>query len=125
MKELESGYVPKELIKQGYKNISVAMDDSQKNEDYKEPIVEKKFEAFEGSGSKVGKQTSIGLKMNKEAKITNFDDKKEVANVSFRLHNGEVVTQSFNMTHKISDVYKYIEKYVDIVCILIVYFALR
>jgi len=107
MKQLEDGYVPQELVKQGYKNIAVALDDK-KHEDYKEPIVEKKFEAFEGTGSSLGSQKSQALKINLNAKIK-IDESKETANISFRLHNGDIVTQQFNLTQKISDVYKYIE----------------
>jgi len=109
MKDLESGFVPQELVKQGYKDIAVAMEDHRKD-DYVEPIPEKKFEAFVGSGSSMGQQKSEGLTINKDVKFE-VDETKELAKISFRLHNGEMITQSFNMTHTVGDVYKFVEKY--------------
>lgn len=108
MKDLEAGYVPQELTKLGYKDIAVAMDD-QRKEDYVEPIPEKKFEAFGGSGSSMGEQKSQGLAINKDVKF-DIDETKEVAKVSIRLHNGDMITQSFNMTHTVGDVYNYVKK---------------
>ncbi len=108
MKDLESGFVPKELTDKGYKDIGVAMDDRRK-EDYVAPIPEKKFEAFGGSGASMGQQKSEALGINKNVTFQ-VDESKEIANVSVRLHNGEMVTQKFNMTHSVGDVYKFVEK---------------
>ena len=108
MKDLEAGYVPQELVDQGYKDIAVAMDDKRK-EDYKEPIPEKKFEAFVGGGSSLGQQKSEGLSVNKDVKFE-VDETKEIAKVSIRLHNGEMITQTFNMTHRVQDVYNFVKK---------------
>lgn len=107
--DIEKGYVPQELVNEGYKDIAVAMDDHRK-EDYTEPIPEKKFEAFIGSGSTMGTQKSEGLGVNKEYKFQ-VDETKETINISVRLHTGEMVSQSFNTTHTVGDVYKYVEKY--------------
>jgi len=110
MKELESSYVPQELVAQGFKDIAVALDDKRK-EEYVEPIPEKKFEAFVGGGVSMGgsSNSSQGLAINKDVKII-VDENSEKAKVSIRLHNGEMITQEFNMSHRLSDVYNFVEK---------------
>ncbi len=60
MVEVEKGYIPQELVKKGYKNLGIMMDDKKKQM-YKPQKVKKKFQAFEGNRCILSNQTSTGL----------------------------------------------------------------
>jgi len=108
MKEIESGYVPQELVQRGFKNIGVALDDKRK-EEYKPPVPEKKFEAFKGEGKTMSGVKSQAMQVNKDLEFKpNMNE--ETTKVSIRLHTGETVVQTFNLTTTLEEVYRFVEK---------------
>lgn len=104
---VEKGYIPQELVNQGYKDLGIALE--KKDEDYVEPIPEKKFEAFTGTGKSLGNVDTTGLKVNKNVS-SNVDKSKPTCRVNIRLFNGETVNEEFNLCQPFSDVVKFVEK---------------
>lgn len=107
MDEIERKILPEELVRKGFKNVGVAIQKSDK--DYVEPIPEKKFEAFKGQGQSLGKVDTTGLKVNTNVS-SSFDKSKPTCKVNIRLFNGQMVTEEFNLTQKLKDVVKFVEK---------------
>lgn len=104
---VEKGYIPQELVNQGYKDLGIAIE--KKDEDYVEPVPEKKFEAFTGSGKSLGNVDTSGLKVNKNV-ASNVDKSKPTCKVNIRLFNGETVNEEFNLCQPFSEVVKFVEK---------------
>ena len=72
---------------------------------------EKKLHAFTGIGKTLGEMVpSSGVdNINKEVKV-DLDETSEITEIRIRLHNGDTVVQKFNLTHKLSHIYSYVEK---------------
>lgn len=106
MAEVEKNHIPQELVDQGMTDLGVMLEDKKK-EEYKEPIPEKKFEAFAGSGVSLGGVSSQGLDINKDLQFE-VDKNKPTANINIRLHNGELISQTFNLDTTIGDIYSFV-----------------
>lgn len=106
MDEVEKGYIPQELVNQGKKELAIALEDKRK-EEYKEPIPEKKFQAFVGGGHSMGGSSSEGLEINKDVQF-HVDENAPSTKINIRLHNGETVTQQFNLYHSVGDIFSYV-----------------
>lgn len=75
-------------------------------------MVEKKFESFSGKGTSLGGNNisnSVGLEINKNAKFE-VDDSKPKTRINIRLHNGDSITQEFNLTHTLMDVRTFVDR---------------
>ena len=78
-----------------------------KKEEYKEPIPEKKFQAFIGGGTSLGSIKSEGLGINKNVQF--FVDKSSpTTNINIRLHTGESICQEFNLYHSVADIFQFV-----------------
>ena len=78
-----------------------------RTEVYTEPVPEKKFQAFVGGGISLGTVNSEGLGINKDVAF-HVDKLKPTTNINFRLYNGESLTQEFNLTHTVGDIFAFI-----------------
>lgn len=96
MSEVEKGYIPQELVNKGMKDLGIALE-NHKDEDYKEPIPEKKFVAFTGQGQSLSGVNINNLKVNKGVSNNFFDKNKPSVKINIRLFNGEVVSEEFNL----------------------------
>jgi UBX domain-containing protein 1 len=106
MDEIEKGYIPQELVAQGKTELAIALEDKKK-EEYKEPIPEKKFQAFVGGGTSLGNIKSEGLGINKNVQF--FVDKSSpTTNINIRLHTGESICQEFNLYHSVADIFQFV-----------------
>ena len=108
MDQVEKGYIPQELIAQGYKDLGIELEDHKK-EDYEPPKEEKKFKAFEGQGKSLGGVNVSNLKVDKNV-TSSFDKNKPTCKVNIRLFNGEVVEEEFNLTQTLGDIIRFVEK---------------
>ena len=107
MEEVNKGFIPQELVSKGYKELGIMMEDKKK-EDYKPPVIEKKFQAFQGQGKSLFEDSSnsnmsVGLEINKDAKFE-VDNNQPKTRINIRFHNGETITQEFNLTHTLHDI---------------------
>ena len=107
MDEVEKGYIPNELVKQGITDLGIALEDH-RNENYEEPIPEKKFEAFSGKGQSLGSINTQGLKVDKNA-VFKVDKSKPTCKVNIRLFNGETVCEEFNLSNTVRDIMRFVE----------------
>ena len=108
MEEVEKGYIQNELIKKGYTDLGIEMDD-QREKNYEPPKEEKKFQAFTGAGKSLGSVNTQGLHVDKNASA-NVDRSKPTCKVNIRLFNGEVVSEDFNLTQTLQDVINFVKK---------------
>lgn len=108
MEEVEKGYIPNELVKKGYTDLGIEMDD-QREKNYEPPKEEKKFQAFTGAGKSLGSVNTQGLHVDKNASA-NVDRSKPTCKVNIRLFNGEVVSEDFNLTQTLQDVINFVKK---------------
>lgn len=106
MDQVEKGYIPQELVDQGMTELAIALEDH-KQEDYTEPIPEKKFEAFVGSGTSLGGVQSEGLGVFKDVQV-HVDKNLPTCKINIRLHTGEVVSQEFNLSNTVGDIFLYV-----------------
>ncbi len=74
---------------------------------YTEPIPEKKFQAFVGGGISLGSVKSEGLGVNKDVAFY-VDKSQPTTNINFRLYNGETLTQEFNLSHTVGDIFAFV-----------------
>ena len=81
--------------------------DNGEEEENKE--VEKKFQAFTGTGQLIGNINTQGLHVNKDIKNV-VDEYSPICTFSIRLFNGEIVKCEFNYTQTLRDVYYYVQK---------------
>ena len=107
MDEVEKGYIPNELVKKGITDLGIALEDH-RNENYEEPIPEKKFEAFSGKGQSLGSINTQGLKVDKNA-VFQIDKSKPTCKVNIRLFNGETVCEEFNLCNTVRDIMRFVE----------------
>lgn len=92
--------------------ISIIFNTYCRKEDYKPPVIEKKFQSFSGKGTSLGNNNisnSIGLEINKEAKFE-VDSSKPTTRINIRLHNGDSITQEFNLTHTLMDIRVFVDR---------------
>jgi UBX domain-containing protein 1 len=113
MDEVEKGYIPQELVAQGKKELAIALEDKRK-EEYKEPVPEKKFQAFVGGGTSMGNIQSEGLGINKDVKF-HIDPNAPTTKINIRLHTGESITQEFNLFHSVGDIFAYVSSVAPVV----------
>jgi UBX domain-containing protein 1 len=108
MDDIEKGYIPNELVKKGFTDLGIEMDDH-KDEDYEPPKEEKKFQAFTGTGKSISSINTQGLHVDKNA-TTNVDKSKPTCKVNIRLFNGEVASEDFNLDQTLRDVMNFVKK---------------
>ena len=108
MDEVEKGYIPNELVKKGYTDLGIELDDN-RDKNYEPPKEEKKFQAFTGYGKSVSSVNTQGLHVNKNA-TSNVDRTRPTCKVNIRLFNGEVVSEDFNLTQPFQDVTNFVRK---------------
>ena len=108
MEEVERGYIPNELVKKGYTDLGIEMDD-RREENYEPPKEEKKFHAFTGQGKSLGNVNTQGLHVDKSA-TSNVDRSRPTCKVNIRLFNGEVVNEDFNLNQTLRDVFNFVKR---------------
>ena len=108
MEDVEKGYIPKELVKKGYTDLGIEMDDN-RDKNYEPPKEEKKFQAFTGLGKSISSVNTQGLHINQSA-TSNVDRTRPTCKVNIRLFNGEVVSEDFNLTQTLQDVINFVRK---------------
>ena len=108
MEDVEKGYIPNELIKKGYTDLGIEMDDN-RDKNYEPPKEEKKFQAFTGLGKSISSVNTQGLHVDKNAS-SNVDRTKPTCKVNIRLFNGEVVNEDFNLNQTLQDVINFVQK---------------
>ena len=108
MEEVEKGYIPKELEKEGYNDLGIEMEDN-RDTNYEPPKEEKKFQAFTGLGKSISSVNTQGLHIDKNAS-SNVDKTKPTCKVNIRLFNGEVVNEDFNLNQTLQDVINFVKK---------------
>ena len=108
MEDIEKGYIPKELVKKGYTDLGIELDDH-RSENYEPPKEEKKFHAFTGLGQSISKVHTEGLHVEKNV-TSSVDRSQPTCKVNIRLFNGEVVNEDFNLTQTLQDVINFVQK---------------
>ena len=108
MEDVEKGYIPNELIKKGYTDLGIEMDDN-RDKNYEPPKEEKKFQAFTGLGKSISSVNTQGLHVDKNAS-SNVDRTKPTCKVNIRLFNGEVVSEDFNLNQTLQDVINFVKR---------------
>ena len=108
MDDVEKGYIPKELVKKGYNDLGIEMEDN-RDKNYEPPKEEKKFQAFTGLGKSISSVNTQGLHVDKNA-TSNVDRSKPTCKVNIRLFNGEVVSEDFNLNQTFQDVINFVRK---------------
>lgn len=108
MKELNEGYVPKELREKYNKKIGVALED--KRDKAYRPPTPPAYVAYSGTGQSVSDVQGTGGEVNKDAQDGRpvVDEGAPKTNLQIRFHNGERVTLAVNMTHTVSDIHTFI-----------------
>ena len=109
MSEVEKGYIPQELVNKGMKDLGIALE-NHKDEEYSEPIPEKKFVAFTGTGQSLSGININNFKVNENVSNNFFDKNKPSVKINIRLFNGEVVTEEFNLDSNFSLVLDFVRK---------------
>ena len=108
MEEVEKGYIPKELEKEGYNDLGIEMEDN-RDTNYEPKKKKKKFQAFTGLGKSISSVNTQGLHIDKNAS-SNVDKTKPTCKVNIRLFNGEVVNEDFNLNQTLQDVINFVKK---------------
>lgn len=108
MKELNEGYVPKELREKYNKKIGVALED--KRDKAYRPPTPPAYVAYSGTGQSVSDVQGTGGEVNKDAQDGRpvVDEGAPKTNLQIRFHNGERVTLAVNMTHTVNDIHTFI-----------------
>lgn len=106
MDEVNKGYIPQELVNKGYKTLGIALVDK-KTELYVPPVEEKKFKAFAGAGKSLSdSQGHVDVshgEVNTSVSV-NIDGSQSITKINFRIFNGQVITQTFNISHTLRDI---------------------
>ena len=107
MKELNEGYVPKELRKQYNKPIGIALEDK-RGEKFRPPTPPK-YVAYSGTGESLGGTQGVGGEVNKDASGKPVVDQSQPkTTVQIRFHNGERAAVEVNMTHTVADIHTFV-----------------
>lgn len=105
MQEIKKRNIPNELVKNGYIDLGIEMDDH-RNENYKPP---KEFHTFTGLGKSISAVHTEGLHGDKNAS-SNDDKTKPTCKVNVRLFNGEVASEDFNLSQTLQDIINFVKK---------------
>ena len=103
--EIEKGYIPNELIKKGYTDLGIEMDDRRK-ENYEPP---KEFHAFTGLGKSISSVNTEGLHVDENV-CSNVDKSKPTCKINIRLFNGEITSEEFNLSQTLQDIINFVKK---------------
>ena len=108
MKELNEGYVPKELKEKYNKKIGVALED--KRDKMYRPPTPPAYVAYSGAGQAVSDVQGVGGQVNKDAVDGKpvVDENAPKTNLQIRFHNGERATLAVNMTHTVGDIHSFV-----------------
>ncbi len=68
---------------------------------------EKKFQAFIGGGVTMGEIKSESLGIFKDVNFS-VDRNKPMTKINIRLNNGESITQEFNLSHTVQDIFSFV-----------------
>lgn len=108
MKELNKGYVPKELREKYNKPIGVALEDRRKDT-FKLPPPPK-YVAYSGEGQNLGGTQGTGGSVNKDVAdgMPKVNEDMPTTKVQIRFHNGERTSLTLNMTHTVADIHAFV-----------------
>lgn len=108
MKELNEGYVPKELRAKYNKPVGVALEDRRKEKFIPPPPPA--YVAYSGTGMSLGGSTGVAGAVNKDATDGKpvVDESAPKTSIQIRLHNGERVSITVNLTHTVADIHAYV-----------------
>ena len=111
MKDLNEGYVPKELQQKYNRKIGIALEDRRK--DKMRLPTPPKYTAFSGAGASLGGASSAAPVI---AKVNVSDSNKPIVDpskpqtlVNLRLCNGQTIKLELNNDHTVKDLYMYVE----------------
>ena len=109
MKELNEGYVPKELREIYKKKIGVALED-RRQEKYRPPTPPA-YVAYSGGGQSMGAVTGVGGAVNKDSTDGKpvVDENAPKTTIQIRFHNGERASLIVNLTHTVADIHAYVK----------------
>lgn len=112
MKDLNEGYVPKELQQKFNRKIGIALEDKRK--DKMRLPTPPKYTAFSGAGASLGggaqSAAPVIAKVNvDESNKPIVDPSKPQTVVSLRLCNGQNIKLEMNTDHTVRDLHKYVE----------------
>ena len=108
MKDLNDGYVPKELRAKYNKPIGIALED--KREKQFRPPTPPKYVAYSGAGMATSEVAGVGGAVNTasaEGKPI-VDESQPKTSIQVRFHNGERATVTMNLTHTVGDLHAYV-----------------
>jgi len=108
MKELNEGYVPREIQdKYRGKGVGVSLEDK-RSEKYTPPPPPK-YVAYSGQGTSMGGTSGVGGSVDKAAAgKPPVDDSQPTTTLQIRFHNGERDTLTLNHTHTVGDLQAYV-----------------
>ena len=108
MSELNKGYVPKELREKYNKPVGVALEDRIKEKFIPPPPPA--YVAYSGAGMSLGAATGVAGAVNKDATDGKpaVDESAPKTTIQIRLHNGERVSITVNLTHTVADIHAYV-----------------
>jgi len=106
--DIKKGYIPNELVIKGITDLGVELNDF--NDEYYEPInEEQKLKAFLGLGKSISSVNTQGLYVDKNVS-SNVDRSKPTCKINIRLFNGELVSENFNLSQTLKDVFNFVAK---------------
>lgn len=107
MKELNEGYVPKEIQNKYKGGVSVGLEDRRK-EAFRPPTPPK-YVAYSGQGQAFGGAQGTGLTVDKNAGgIPPVDESKPKTTIQIRFHNGERASITINLDRRVADIHEYV-----------------
>jgi hypothetical protein len=108
MKDLNDGYVPKELRAKYNKPVGIALED--KRDKAYRPPTPPPYVAYQGAGTGLSTAAGTGGAVNKESTDGKpaIDESKPKTNVQIRFHNGERVSLALNMHHTVGDIHTFV-----------------
>ena len=108
MKELNEGYIPKELRSKYNKPVGIALED-RRSKVYRPPTPPK-YVAYSGEGLSLGGTQGVGGTVNKDAADGKpaVDGSQPQTTVQIRFHNGERASLTLNMTHTVADIHNFV-----------------
>jgi UBX domain-containing protein 1 len=107
MKELNEGYVPKEIQGKYKGGVSVGLEDKRK-EAYRPPTPPA-YTAYSGAGESMGGTQGKGLEINKNGGgLPPVDEAQPKTTINIRFHNGSNASITLNLTHRVSDIHSYV-----------------
>lgn len=111
MKDMNEGYVPKELVQKYNRKISIGLEDRRK--DKMRLPTPPKYTAFSGAGASLGGGPAQQVQVQKvevgEKNKPVVDPSKPQTLVNLRLHNGQTVKLELNTDHTVRDLFRYVE----------------